>query len=128
MAKRGPKPRRKPPLADPLAGRPEKPDWLNPAASDDWDRLVECLMERRTLSRADGMALAVLCTTYAAWRSAGAELAKVGAATETATGAPKQSPEVLAANQLGKMLVTWFREFGLPPASRHAVAPIVEIR
>ena len=102
MAKRGPKPRRKLPMADPLTGIPDKPDWLDPIASEEWDRLVAILTERRVLSRADGMALALLCSTYGSWRTAVSELAKAGPTTETATGAPKQSPEALAANQHGE--------------------------
>jgi P27 family predicted phage terminase small subunit len=127
MAKRGPKPRKKLPIADPLSGAPEKPDWLNAEASAEWDRFVGLLMERHTISRADGMALALLCTTYASWRVAVAAETEAGATTQTAAGGYKQSPESLAANQAGKMLVTWLREFGLTPASRHAVAPIVGI-
>jgi P27 family predicted phage terminase small subunit len=127
MSKRGPKTRRKLPIADPLAGGPDKPDWLSPEASAEWDRLLAMLLERRTISRADGAMLAMLCSTYAAWRTAIAAEAKVGAVTETATGGFKQSPESLAANQLGKLLITMLREFGLTPASRHHVAPIIDI-
>jgi P27 family predicted phage terminase small subunit len=127
MGKRGPKPRAKLPIADPLSGSPDRPDWLGAEATAEWDRIVELMTERRTLSRADGMALALLCDTYARWRVAVAAETEAGSATETASGGFKQSPESLAANQLGKLLLTWLREFGLTPASRHAVAPVVGI-
>jgi phage terminase small subunit len=47
-------------MADPLAGAPEKPDWLDPVASELWDRLISILADRRVLSRTDGPAMELL--------------------------------------------------------------------
>ena len=127
MAKRGPKPGPKAAMADPLTGPPAKPDWLDPEASAEWDRLIAILAERRVISRADGTALALLCSTYSAWRSAAAALAKDGPAVETSTGGFKPSSELQAVDRHGKQLVALLREFGLTPASRQGVAPIVDV-
>src|SRR5262245_7638109 len=127
MAKRGPKPRRKMAMADPLTGVPNKPDWLDPIASEEWDRLISLLTERRVIGRADGMALELLCLTYASWRAVVSAMAESGPATETGSGGFKPSPESIAADRLGKQLLAWLREFGLTPASRHGVAPIVDV-
>jgi P27 family predicted phage terminase small subunit len=98
-----------------------------PVASEEWDRLISILTERRIISRADGMALELLCLTYASWRTVMAAMAESGPATETGSGGFKLSPESIAADRLGKQLLGWLREFGLTPASRHAVVPIVDI-
>ena len=127
MAKRGPKPRQKLPMADPLTGAPEKPEWLDAEASAEWDRLIAILTERRVISKADGMALALLCSTYSAWRSAAEALAKEGPAVETGSGGFKPSPELQAADRHRKQPLSWLREFGLTPASRHTVPPIVDV-
>ena len=112
----------------PLDGAsPENPDWLDAAASEEWDRLVPILVGRRVLSRADGAALAILCTELSSWQTAVAGLKESGPATETASGSFKPSPELLAADRHGAALLKWLREFGLTPASRSGVSPIIDI-
>ena len=127
MAKRGPKVQPRHPQADPLCGAPVKPDWLDAIASETWDELVPILTERRVLSRADGTALALLCSEFASWRAAAAALKESGPATETASGSFKPSPELVAVDRHGAALLRWLREFGLTPASRSSVAPIVGV-
>lgn len=127
MAKRGRKQRPRSASADPLAGSPEKPPWLDPEASRAWDELEALLAERRVLSRCDGPALAVLCSTWSGWRKAAEALARDGAATRTIAGGTKPSAELQAVDRLGKQLLGLLREFGLSPASRHMATPIVSI-
>lgn len=127
MAKRGRKPRPRLPIADPLAGAPDRPGWLDTVASEAWDALLALLLERRVVSRADGLALELLCVTYSSWRSAAEALAKDGPAVETGSGGFKPSPELQAVDRHGKQLVALLREFGLTPASRHGVPPIVDV-
>jgi P27 family predicted phage terminase small subunit len=114
-------------MADPLVGSPEKPDWLDAVASEAWDTLEGLLTERRVLSRADGAALELLCSTYSGWRSAAAALAKDGPAVETSIGGFKPSPELQAVDRLGRLLLSLLREFGLTPSSRAGVGPIVDL-
>jgi P27 family predicted phage terminase small subunit len=114
-------------MADPLTGAPDKPDWLDPIAAEEWDRLISLLTERRVISRADGMALELLCLTYALWRAVVSAMAESGPTTETGSGTFKASPESIAADRLGRQLLAWLREFGLTPASRHSVTPIVDV-
>jgi P27 family predicted phage terminase small subunit len=127
MGRRGPKPRPKHPKSDPLAGPPDKPTWLDETAAEKWDELVEMLDERHVITQADRTALALLCQTYAQWRAAADELRKTSVAAETEAGMPKQSPETLAVNQLAGRLLVWLREFGLTPASRDRVEPVVSV-
>jgi P27 family predicted phage terminase small subunit len=114
-------------MTDPFTGVPTKPGWLSPVASEVWDFLVTILSERHVLSRADGMALELLCSTYALRRAATAAMAESGPATETASGGFKPSPEFVAADRLGKQLLGYLREFGLTPSSRRSATPIVDI-
>jgi P27 family predicted phage terminase small subunit len=135
MARRGPKPRNPglkllhgakvtPSRQDPTAGIPGCPDWLDEAAAGLWAELCGVLDERKTICRADGPALAVLCASYGQWRRAVAELEASGFISETAVGNPKPSPLVAAVNQCSASLLAWLREFGLTPASRGRVEPI----
>jgi len=50
-------------------GEPEKPDWLNPAASDEWDRIVPLLLQHGLISEVDGMAVASYCELVAEFKS-----------------------------------------------------------
>ena len=125
MGKRGPKPSPRSPMADPLVGVPDKPDWLDGVAGEMWDELVPLLAERCVLSRADGLSLAMLCAEYSGYRAASQALAVSGPAIETENGSFKPSPELVAADRHGAALLRWIREFGLTPLSRGAVAPIV---
>jgi P27 family predicted phage terminase small subunit len=114
------------PMADPLTG-PDKPGWLDPVAAEAWDAMLALLLERRVLSRADGTAMALLCTTYAEWRRAAEGLVRDGPSVATSTGGFKPSPELQAVDRIGKQLLALLREFGMTPSSRHGVAPIVDV-
>jgi P27 family predicted phage terminase small subunit len=71
--------------------------------------------------------LELLCSTYSCWRAAAEELARSGPAVATQLGGFKPSPEMQAADRLGRLLLALLREFGLTPSSRHGVAPIVDL-
>jgi phage terminase small subunit len=58
-------------------------------------------------------------------RAVAAAMAASGPTTETASGTFKASPEFLVGDRVGRELLELLREFGLTPASRSAVAPIV---
>ena len=114
-------------MADPLAGCPEKPQWLTGEAEAEWGRLVPLLLERRILSRLDGPALSLLVMCWAEWRRAVGLLEESGPSVKTSAGGTKPSPALQGVDGACRRLLMLLKEFGLTPASRSGVTPIVGV-
>lgn len=99
-------------------GKPERPDWLEGAAVEAWDKLVPQLEAMGVLGSIDSLSLAVLVKTYADWLDAECAVKQHGAVVETGTGSCKISPYVAIAQELKGQLVKLLDRFGGSPSAR----------
>ena len=134
MAKRGPKPA--PAAAKLLAGNPGKrkirPDlpappgapamparlMVDPVAVAKWKELVPLLTTLRTLTLADGEALATLCEVFSAAQACVLELRATGPVMHTDLGGVKPNPAGPLYRGLVSLQQSLMSEFGLTPSSR----------
>lgn len=119
---------------------PEKPDGLSPDAEWMWDQIIAHIKDYGVLKPMDGMALEVVCETFARWREAkrirqhGVQIVLVDSEDDAADGKKlitSKKPGVLSTNSQGLVAAPWigveeragrdFRawcsEFGLTPAA-----------
>jgi P27 family predicted phage terminase small subunit len=100
---------------------PERPSHLDDDAKGEWDRLVELLSRRGTLSKADGAALSLYCVAYSRWQKARADIEKRGLVIETALGGIKPNPAATIASKCEDQMARLLSEFGCTPTSRSRV-------
>ena len=110
----------------PEKGEPKKPEWLTNVSDYCWSQLVPLLQDMDVLTVADGMALSLLCETFASWRKAEEMLQKSGEVYPILDGNGEtkylaQSPYVAIARNTAKQLQTLLREFGLTPSARSRI-------
>ena len=101
-------------------GRPIKPSYLTPIASEHWDIVVEQLEDGHVLTVADGFALEMMCEAYATYR-------KYKAIVD-ATPLIKGSTFAYISNPLERMMKNayalynrYLESFGLTPRDRRRV-------
>lgn len=99
-------------------GIPEPPGYLSPQALTHWDRMVRAAQHVRTLTEADGDALAMLCTAFEEWRSADIIVRDEGEICTGEKGGSYQHPAVGIRTNAWKKIVRMLREFGLTPSAR----------
>lgn len=115
------------PQPDP--NRPDPPEHISGAARQEWDRVIEDMMQLGIMSNLDRGPLAAYCQAYGRWISAEAALARMAekdAVTEgliirTKSGNAIQNPLVGAANKAMADMVRYAAEFGFTPSSRSHV-------
>lgn len=114
---------------EPEAGDPPMPEDLSKKAQLQWKRLVPILREMKVLTRADGDALAALCTARVRWRQAEDMVEHMGPLVteerETIDGdieiRVKKNPAVTVASDALRHMRALLADFGLTPASRSGV-------
>lgn len=99
-------------------GIPEPPGYLSPQALTHWDRLVAVTSEARTLTEADGDALAMLCLAFEEYRTADIIVRDEGEICRSEKGGMYQHPAVGIRNTAWKKIVTMLKQFGLTPSAR----------
>ena len=97
------------------------PDWLEPEAQREWERLAPALEAMGVLTTADLMAFAGYCQAYARWREAEEFISKHGAIFKTPSGYVQQMPQVSIAQQNLRIMQSFCSEFGLTPATRSRI-------
>ena len=107
----------------PAKKAPERPEWLEPEAKAEWDRLAGQLEHLGLLTEADMAAFAGYCQSYARWKAAEEFVSKHGASVKTPSGYWQQVPQVSIAQQYLKAMNRFCEQFGLSPASRARLAP-----
>ena len=106
---------------------PEPPRFLTGYAADEWHRTAPALHALGLLTTLDVNVLAVYCQSYARWRTAEEELAKMvntptgGLLIRSADG-PRVNPLARIARDAGAAMVAYASQFGLGPAARARVA------
>jgi len=103
----------------PPTGWPDKPDYLDPIASEEWDTICGLLDDMGLLSRADRCAIEMYCSAYSRYRAAEENVRRFGEVIISPKNKyPMISPYTTVLNknldQCRKLLI----EFGLTPASR----------
>lgn len=116
-------------------GIPDPPGYLSPQALIHWDRCVAACRKVRTLTEADGDALAMLCVSFEEWRAADiivrdeGEICRCIKSVKSSTKADGdtamvttetvyQHPAVGIRSSAWKKIVKMLREFGLTPSAR----------
>jgi P27 family predicted phage terminase small subunit len=112
----------KPPLARP---REEPPTWLSGKSRHWWRRIQPLLARMQVLTKADPVALGLLCDALADYMAARADVVANGA-TYTTEGKggemQRRRPEVDVMVEAWKRAKVMLTEFGLTPAARAKVS------
>lgn len=100
--------------------RPTCPRDVAPEVAAEFRRLV-ALMEGRA-TKADELTLLLLATSYATWRRATAEVARLGNVVSSG-GTAIANPSLAIAHQAQQQILALCRELGLTAASRRKLQP-----
>lgn len=102
------------------------PDWLEPAAKDEWNRIIKELKRLKLVSNIDVAALAICCDAYSKYIKATTDINKVGLlVTYTNKGGIKnivQNPLIPIANKYSEIYKKYCVDFGLTPMARLKLA------
>jgi P27 family predicted phage terminase small subunit len=101
-----------------LPGRPDPPHYLDKEGLREWNRILPELEECGVLSRADGAALGLYCSSFSAMVAAEKEVQAMGLFVETDKGSLKANPAVAMARNARCVCARLLVEFGLTPSSR----------
>ena len=96
---------------------PDAPDWLGDRAREHWSRLAYLLHGMGVLTKADGLALALLCDALTDYEEAAARIRADGITVEGSQGQPRIHPAMTARHQAWERVLKVCREFGLTPAT-----------
>ena len=104
-------------------GEPAMPAYLSPMARAIWRHLVPLLLEMKVLTRADGHALAMVCTSLVTVIRADRAIEKYGAVCatvdhETGVAILKANPAIRVRSDAMRHARSGLAAFGLDPASR----------
>ena len=106
----------------PMKTAPPCPDWLEPDAKEEWNRLSSHMEELGILTEVDMAAFASYCQAYARWKRAEEELTTLGRTiVKTNSGYWQTVPQVSIAQTYLKIMNKAAAEFGLTPASRSRI-------
>ncbi len=101
---------------------PPCPEWLEPDAKEEWNRLASHMEELGILTEVDMAAFASYCQAYARWKRAEEEMTTLGRTiVKTNSGYWQQVPQVAIAQSYLKIMTKAAAEFGLTPASRSRI-------
>ena len=96
---------------------PDPPEFLLPAARDEWDRIVPILIDLKMISKADQVALALYCQTWG-------RILEVENILKGDLDADTHLKYLRISNSLNDQARKFITEFGLSPASRSRVSVI----
>lgn len=97
---------------------PYAPRFLNEAARDEWNRMINILLGMGLYTQVDHAALAMYCQAWGRWIVAERKLAEEGEIITGAEGGKSQNPWRYEANKAQEQIRRMLAEFGLTPASR----------
>ncbi len=100
---------------------PSCPDWLEPEAKAEWERLAEKLEQIGILTEVDMASFAGYCQAYARWKEAEEKMSREGMIMTTPKGYQQQVPEVSIAQTYLKTMNRLAEQFGLTPSSRSRI-------
>jgi len=97
---------------------PEKPDWLNAAAAEEWDRIVPQLLALGLLTDLDRAVLVKYCQAWAAVVELEREIEENGWWVPTGEGGRRRNPAAASLREAWERLQSAASEFGMTPVSR----------
>lgn len=107
----------------PAAGKlPTAPRWLSEEARRQWRKVAGPLHRCGLLTEIDGMALGMLCESFAQYVEARRVVDQEGMLVESDKGNKYQHPAVGLMKSARVEVLKWAREFGMTPASRSRIA------
>jgi P27 family predicted phage terminase small subunit len=106
------------PTHDAQPDTPPAPDWLDDAATGEWDRLALALVERHLLTELDLGALGVYCQSYSDYVRLLAALRDEGEVCVGSGGRTARNPKAVLMKQAGDRMVALGARLGLTPADR----------
>jgi len=102
--------------------KPEKPNYLNDVAGEEWDRITKVLDEMGMLSSADQTTLAAYCECWGRYREAIEEIKLNGKVVVSKTGYPMPSAWVTIMQTELKNVMSFLTQLGFSPAARARMA------
>jgi P27 family predicted phage terminase small subunit len=113
------------------ADQPAMPSHLSRDARKQWKILLPMLLQRRSLTDGDALALSLLAETSARWVLAKRDVEEFGLVVTTsvldksgtAVEVRKANPALRVVENCERSLKTYLREFALTPATRERVLP-----
>jgi len=100
---------------------PACPDFVQGEARKTWQKISKKLHRIGLLTEIDGMALAVLCQSWAEYLEASAKLRETGMLVKSPNGYPMMNPYLSISNQAVKKVRSLLAEFGMSPSSRSRI-------
>ncbi len=97
---------------------PYAPRFLNAEARDEWNRMVNILVQMGLYTEVDRAALAMYCQAWGRWVVAERRLASEGEIIQSEQGGTYQNPWRHEANKAQEQMRRMLAEFGLTPSSR----------
>lgn len=102
----------------PAPGVPDPPDFLSPAAQEEWRRVTDLLNRIGMLTELDRALLAAYCQAWADYTRLAAELEAEGPIIIGATGVPIGNPKARLLRQTYGIIERCCNHFGFSPAAR----------
>jgi phage terminase small subunit len=114
-------------------GAPDKPDWLDPYASSEWDRLSEVMLASRLLTTADFGILLSTCLAYSQVKRNELAIQHYGSDTYTVLDKqgneiPQTRPEAIRREVGRRQYVFFLAEMGQTTVSKTKVKRITEMQ
>ncbi len=106
----------------PRPGIPPCPKFLQGEAREAYRKTAKKLARIGLLTELDGMALSMLCQSWAEYLEASDQVRKTGMLVKSPTGFPVFNPYLVIANQAVKKVRALLAEFGMSPSSRSRIA------
>jgi P27 family predicted phage terminase small subunit len=108
-----------PPVPDVV---PYAPKFLNDEAKDEWNRMVNILLELGLYTEVDHAALAMYCQEWGRWIIAEKKLRVEGEIITGTLGGKFQNPWRYEANKAQEQMRRMLAEFGMTPSSRSRIS------
>lgn len=109
----------------PETGWPDAPHYLSERAAEAWPKVCRVLDDMGVLTKADGIAVTLLCEAFADWLEARAIVECEGATYQTESGGGalivRAHPAVAMRNDAWRRVQSAAANCGLDPASRSKV-------
>lgn len=113
-------------LPAPEAGITPPPDWLDPEALREWNRVVPMLEAARVLSVVDYSQLAAYATAHGQAVKATKQLKRESLTIKRANGSRAANPLIAIAREARAQALRIAIEYGLTPAARTRIRPTDE--
>lgn len=110
-------------LPAPEAGITPPPEWLEPDALAEWNRVVPMLEAAHVLSVVDYSQLAAYATAHGLAVKATKQLKRQGLTTKRANGSVMANPLIAIAREARAQALRIAIEYGLTPAARTRIRP-----